>query len=275
LITHRQLRGHAWRRLFQGVYADSSLTITHATRCAAANAFVLPPDSVIAGRSAARLYGSDAARDGERVEALAPHAAVIVPHAGLVVHRGRLAPEDRLQREHFAITTPVRTCWDLARWLPPIEAVVIIDQLLTRGVVTPAQLEAYRWKRRAEKPTPRGIRRYERVLELVDGGAESPQESRLRVRLMLAGLPRPQTQYVVLSRGRFVARLDLGWPEYRLGMEYDGQDHAGQLDRDRKRHNAILAAEWDVLYVTAKRLRGEFDDIVAEVRAVMRRRRRA
>jgi very-short-patch-repair endonuclease len=203
---------------------------------------------------------------------------VIVPHAGAVVHRGKLAPEDRQRREHYAVTTPVRTCWDLARWLPPVEAVVIIDQLLARGVVTPAQLEAYRLKRRAEKPTPRGIRRYERVLALVDDGAQSPQESRLRVRLVLAGLPRPQTQYVVVDRGRVVARLDLGWPEYRLGVEYDGLHHVGssaQMGRDRKRHNDLLRAQWDVLYVTAERLRDDFDGIVAEVRAVMRRRRRA
>ena len=273
LLSPEQLRSRAWRRLFHGVYADSRLTITHATRCAAATEFVLPAGSVIAGRSAARLYGSQAARDDDRVEALAPRASVIVPYAGVVVHQGQLAPEDQVQREHFAITTPVRTCWDLACWLPPVEAVVIIDQLLARGVVSPAALEAYRRKRRTEKPTPKGMRRYERVLTLVDGGAESPQESRLRVRLVLAGLPRPQTQYVVRNRGRFVARLDMGWPEYHLGAEYDGQDHAGQLDRDRKRHNAILTAEWDVLYVTAKRLRDDFDGIVAEVGAAMRRRR--
>jgi hypothetical protein len=231
---------------------------------------------VIAGRSAARLYGAGAARDDDRVEALAPHAAVIVPHAGAVVHRGTLEPEDRLQHEHYAVTTPVRTCWDLARWLPPIEAVVIIDQLLARGVVTPADLEAYRWKRRAEKPTPRGIRRYERVLELVDGGAGSPQESRLRVRLVLAGLPRPQTQYDVVDRGRILARLDLGWPEYCLGAEYDGLHHVGssaQMGRDRKRHNALTRIGWTMLYVTADRMRNDFDGIVAEVRASMRRRR--
>ena len=275
LLTKAQLLSKAWRRLFHGVYADSRLTINLATRCAAATAFVLPCDSVIAGRSAARLHGADVTFD--RVEALAPPAAVIVPHAGVVVHRGQLAPEDRLQRDHFAVTTPVRTCWDLARWLPPVEAVVIIDQLLSRGVVTPAELEAYRWKRRTENPTPKGIRRYERVLTLVDGGAQSPPESRLRVRLVLAGLPRPRTQYVVRDRtGRPVARVDMGWDKYRLAVEYEGAWHYGsykQVGRDRKRHNELTAANWNVLYVTADRLRDDFDGLVAEIRAAMRRRR--
>jgi hypothetical protein len=84
------------------VYADSRITINLATRCAAAIGFVLPRDSVIAGRSAARLHGADVTFDG--VEALVPPAAVIAPHDGIVVHRGQLAREDRLERKHFAVT---------------------------------------------------------------------------------------------------------------------------------------------------------------------------
>jgi hypothetical protein len=277
LLTIRQLRSRAWRRLFQGVYADSRVVINHATRCAVAVGFVLPPDSVIAGRSAAKLYGADARDADDAVEALVPRAAAVIPHSGTIMHRGNLAPEDRLQREHYALTTPVRTCWDLARWLSPVEAVVIIDQLLARGVVTPAQLEAYRLRRRAEKPTPRGIRRYERVLELVDGGAGSPQESRVRVRLVLAGIPRPETQCVVRDRaGKVVARVDLGWREQRLAVEYDGFGHVGsfaRMGKDRQRHNDINDAGWNVVYVTEAHLREDFERIVAQVRAGLRRRR--
>jgi hypothetical protein len=277
LLSKRQLDSHAWRRLFRGVYADSRLTITHGVRCAVAVEFVLPAGSVIAGRSAAKLYGVDAREDNDPVEALAPQAAVVIPNAGAIVHRGNLAPEDRLQRKRYAVTSPVRTCWDLARWLSPVEAVVIIDQLLARGVVTPAQLEAYRLKRRAEKPTPRGIRRYERVLSLVDGGAASPQESRVRVRLMLAGIPRPQTQCAVRDpAGRVVARVDMGWDKYCLAVEYDGFGHVGsfaRMGKDRQRHNAITGARWNVVYVTASDLHEDFDRIVAQVRAGLRRRR--
>ena len=279
LVSRRQLNSRAWQRLFQGVYADSRLKINHATRCAAATEFVLPADSVIAGRSAAKLYGAAGREDGDPVEALAPRAVVVPSNAGVIVHCGKLAPEDRLQRKHYALTTPVRTCWDLARWLSPVEAVVVIDQLLARGVVTPAQLAAYRLKRRAETPTPRGIRRYERVLELVDGGSQSPQESRVRVRLMLAGVPRPQTQCAIRDRaGTVVARVDMGWREYCLAVEYDGFGHVGSFARmghDRQRHNAINDAEWDVVYVTAADLRHDFERIVAQVKAAMRRHRGA
>jgi very-short-patch-repair endonuclease len=83
------------------------------------------------------------------------------------------------------------------------------------------------------------------------------------VRLVLAGLPRPRTQYVVRDgTGRQVARVDLGWEEHRLAMEYEGAWHFGsytKVGRDLKRHNRLTAAEWTVLYVTADRLRDDFD----------------
>ena len=94
---------------------------------------------------------------------------------------------------------------------------------------------------------------------------------------MLAGLPRPRTQYEVRDHtGTRVARVDLGWEEYRLAVEYEGAWHFGsytKVGRDLKRHNKLTAAKWTVLYVTADRLRDDFDGLVAEIRAAMRRRR--
>jgi len=276
MLTKRQLRSSAWRRLFRGIYADSRLEITHSVRCSVAAEYLLPSDAVIAGRSAARLYGVDAVPAGDPVEALVPQAAVVIPHIGLVVHRGQLASDDRCEIDGIAVTTTVRTCWDLARWLSPIEAVVVVDQMLSRRFVTPADLEAYRLKRSAEKPTPRGIRRYEYVLALVDGGAESPQESRLRVRLAEAGLPRLETQVVVRTpTGEFVARVDLGWRELRIAIEYDGAWHGAtftQMNRDRDRDFALDGVGWIVVHVTSDELRNDFDGVLARVRAARRRR---
>src|SRR5688572_21749708 len=57
LLTRADLRSTAWQKLFNGVYADAQMDITHADRCLAATRFVLPPTAVVAGRSAALLYG--------------------------------------------------------------------------------------------------------------------------------------------------------------------------------------------------------------------------
>jgi len=276
LLSKEQLRSNAWRRVYRGIYADSRIEITHTVRCSVAAEYLLPPDGVIAGRSAARLYGVDAVPAGDPVEALVSRSAVVIPHVGLIVHRGLLAPEDRRELDGLAVTTVARTCWDLARWLPLIEAVVVIDQLLARRAVTPADLEAYRLKRRAEKPTPRGIRRYEDVLALVDGGAESPQETRLRVRLAQAGLPRLETQVVVRNAaGGQVARVDLGWRELRIAIEYDGAWHFDtftQMNRDRDRDVDLETAGWIVVHVTANQLRNDFDGVLSRIRAARRRR---
>jgi hypothetical protein len=49
----------------------------------------------------------------------------------------------------------------------------------------------------------------------MDGGAESPQETRTRLLLIAAGFPKPQTQIVVLDEfGDFVGRVDMGWEEW-------------------------------------------------------------
>ncbi len=54
-------------------------------------------------------------------------------------------------------------------------------------------------------------------------------ESWLRLRIVDAGFPRPVVQIEVLDAdGRCVYRLDLGWPDRRLAVEYDGQDRAAR-----------------------------------------------
>jgi very-short-patch-repair endonuclease len=276
LLTPAQLRSRAWRRLFQGVYVDSSVDLTHRHRCAVALAFCLPTGSVIAGRSAAVIYGIDVALDA--VEALIPRGIRLIPYAGLNLHQVAVDPGETRRVDGLAVTDPARTCWDLACWFDPVEAVVFVDRMLGLGVTTSAELERYLKQRLAETPPARGIRRYARVVSLADGNAGSPQESRLRARLMLAGLPRPQTQVSVFDRsGRFVARVDLAWPELKVAVEYDGLWHAGspeQIHADRKRLNALVGLGWTVLHVTHARLRDDFDAVVREIRSALRRRGR-
>ncbi|WP_431974429.1 endonuclease domain-containing protein [Micromonospora haikouensis] len=192
------------------------------------------------------------------------------PVAGLCVHRGPVLPGDVVDRAGIPVTSPARTCWDVARWLDVVEAVVVIDGLLARRIVDVPALREYALARAG----CRGWRSLLRAVDLADAGAESPQESRTRVRLVLAGLPRPRTQWVVSDGGRFVARLDLAWPEFRVAVEYDGSwhDDPEQFHRDRRRLNRLLGGDWLVLHVTARRLREDFDGFLAEVRAALRSR---
>ena len=81
-------------------------------------------------------------------------------------------------------------------------------------------------------PGGRGLRRLRRALPYVDGGAASPKETWLRLLLIDAGLPAPTTQIPVLDGYRPVAFLDMGWEEFKVAAEYDGDQHRS----DRRRY---------------------------------------
>jgi hypothetical protein len=271
LVTPAGLRGSAWRRMARGVYADAALPDSHALRCAA-SVLALPSGVIVAGRSAADLHGAATATASDPVELLVPTPLRVGAHAGVVVHAGAVEEAEWEVHAGLPVTTPLRTCWDLAQWLAPPDAVALVDRLLAAGRVRPADLAAY-----GERcGQARGHRRYRRVVELADDMSGSPQESRLRVRLIMAGVPAPVTQFVVTGEQGFAARVDFAWPDLKVAMEYDGLWHVGSARRmgdDRRRLNQLVAAGWCVLHVTADRLRYDFDRVVAELQAVIRTRR--
>ncbi len=102
-------------------------------------------------------------------------------------------------------------------------------------------------------PRCRGSASAREAVDLADGLAESPQETRTRLHLRAGGVPAPVAQYRVLADGRFVARVDFAWPDRKVALEYDGLWHAepGQFAKDRARLNALQAAGWRVVFVTA------------------------
>jgi hypothetical protein len=153
--------------------------------------------------------------------------------------------------------------------MAPTSSVPIIDSLLGLGVVDLRTLNEYI----ASRPAQRGFRMAGQAVALSDARAQSAPESVLRVRLVLAGVPRPVVQLPV-SVGSITLHPDLAWPEYLVAMEYDGlwHDEPGQMHRDRRRLNKLIAAGWAVLHVTSERLRRDFRGLVAEVRSTLRSR---
>jgi very-short-patch-repair endonuclease len=86
------------------------------------------------------------------------------------------------------------------------------------------------------------------AVSLIREGAESARETALRLHLLRAGLPEPRLQgRIEDSRGRFIAYGDLVYPEFRVLVEYDGQQHrtdSQQYHADIRRHDALLAGGW-------------------------------
>jgi very-short-patch-repair endonuclease len=266
LVTRKQLSSRAWRRLFRDVYVDATLPETHGVAVAGA-ALIVPRTAVFAGRSAAYLLGAESLVDAVTpVEVVVPDADRFGPVSGLRIRRASLPSSDVRSVSRYRCTTPVRTALDLACLEPMPDSVIALDVLLGRGLVHPDDLA----DRAAALPSGRGIRLARRSIALADGRAESPPETVLRILLRTAGLT-PVPQYVVRTPdGRFIARVDLAFPEQRVAIEYDGAWHGkpGQLARDRRRLNALVAAGWTVLHITAADMH-EPGEVVHAVRELL------
>ncbi|MFR9800704.1 endonuclease domain-containing protein [Pseudonocardia sp. RS010] len=199
---------------------------------------------VAAGWAAAELLGRSCGPRNAPAEVLVP--GHVRAHAGLVVHRGTAGPGEVWQDDRWAATSPLRTAWDLARRLDLVEAVLAVDALARRRRREPAPFDLGDLLRlRKARPGARGCTRVDRVLDLVDPRAESPMETRMRLLLVLAGLPVPAVQYEIRTRDGRRVRFDLAYPEARLAIEYDGDEHDDTLDRRRDVRTAQLG--WHTL----------------------------
>jgi very-short-patch-repair endonuclease len=92
-------------------------------------------------------------------------------------------------------------------------------------------------------------------VDLFDSGAQSPKESWLRLVLIQAGLPRPQTQIPVVNEfGSAIAYLDMGWEDVKVAVEYDGEQHRSdrhQYTWDLRRSEILQRRGWIVVRVVA------------------------
>ena len=101
-------------------------------------------------------------------------------------------------------------------------------------------------------------------------------ETRLRLLLHDGGAPAPVPQYEVRDAGgRFLARVDLAYPQWRIALEYEGDHHRerAQFRRDIARVNALRQAGWLVLRFTADDVLRHPDRVVRHVLAAIRERR--
>jgi hypothetical protein len=167
--------------------------------------------------------------------------------AGVVTRRDTLLNGETTVLHGMPHTTAERTAFDLARRDSIGKAIARLDALARATRFKPVDV----MELAAGHPRVRGLRRIERVLDLVDAGAESPQETWLRLLLIRAGYPRPQTQIPLFGPdGRPIYRLDMGWEDEFIAVEYDGDDH-----RDRPRWRRDIVRSEYVAYLGWKHIR--------------------
>ena len=151
-----------------------------------------------------------------------------------------------------------------------VDLVVVGDYLVRRGRVRLAELRDF-----CSNTTGPGAAQARVAAAFVRERVDSPMETRLRMLIVLAGLPEPEINVVVdLPGGR--RRYDLCWPAARLVVEYDGRHHIEreqQWESDLERREAIEDDDWRLLVVTAKGIYRTPDLTLATIHRLLRERR--
>ncbi|MFL0180206.1 MULTISPECIES: hypothetical protein [unclassified Mycobacterium] len=206
------------RRIFPDVYLPADQTVP-SLRDRVGGAWLWSRRrGVIAGVAASALHGARWVRDDTVVEMLLRNGR---PPSGVITRNEAVADDELTFVGRLPVTTPARTAFDLARHLPRGQALARLDALMR---ATPFAVE--RVLMLADRYSgARGLRQVRELMPLVDGGAASPKETWLRLLLLDAGLPTPTTQIPVHINYHLFAMLDMGWEEFRVAAEYDGDQH--------------------------------------------------
>jgi very-short-patch-repair endonuclease len=264
LVTPGRLRGRAFVRLYPDIYAPTGDEPPDLTLRSTGAYLFARGRGVLSGYSAAELHGASCGKADAPAEITVPGGGV---HAcpGLVVRRDRLMRDEVQNVAGVLVTTRRRAAYDLARTCPDIvDAVAAVDALSRTGKFAPEDV-----LRLAQRyPRARGRRRLPEVVGLANRRAGSPMETRLRLLLVLRGLPRPEVQWVVQDvRRRRAVWLDLAYPEQRIGIEYEGEEHTkpARVLRDIGRGTDLVDQGWRLYRFTKYEVYGEPDEIVAKI----------
>lgn len=252
--------------LHQNVYLPREVELTAENRAIAAWLWS-GRRATVAGLSAAALHGSkwiDAALPAELIR------PVPCKVNGIVIHRDKLDEREACIVDGVAATTPARTAFDLGRRGTLTQAVMRLDALANATDLKPADIHDLLPRHRGA----RGLPQLRKAIDLMDGGAESPQETRTRLLLVASKLPRPETQIVVCDEfGNFVGRVDMGYRTWKVAIEYDGPQHwATSADHARtiERIADLEAQGWIVIRLSRDILRYRRSTFLARVRDAMR-----
>jgi very-short-patch-repair endonuclease len=225
----------------------------------------LPPGSVLGFHSAAAAYGLPVPPD-RRLHVIIPPDADLPLIRGVAAHASVLPVRDPVWNDGVPCVPAVRCAVDLARLLGRAAALALLDATLRAALCTAEQLAA----EVALHAGLRGVRQARELVRRADPRPECVQESHLRLVLLDGRLPPPEPQlWVANLYGTVVYRVDLGYEQQRVGVEYDGRSHLDSVERDRFRHNWLVENGWRMRYFTARDLYQDPGAIVASVKALL------
>ena len=251
-------------RVTRGIYADWPPADDDLLR---AIFLRLPAEALLGRQSAAQRLGFDGLHD-RSIHIVLPPGVVRPRIPGVVVHEEVVPIGEPVVVDGIPCVPPVRCAVDLARTVRRLDALPVLDSVLRGGLCTVDDLLAEVDRHHGL----RGVRQARELIPMADGRSECRQESQVRLILIDGKLPSPEPQIWVLDAdGVPLYRIDLGYRERRVGIEYDGVTH---LDRDRLRHdrarsNWLHAHGWTMRHFTDRDLYRRPGHLVDVVRAAL------
>lgn len=223
-VSPSSIKGSNFRRIFRGVYVHASVPAYPLIRVEAA-LLLHPPGAFASYASAGRVYdvplptlpdehvsvfsdGNRRSRPGIR-----PHVAA--PATPVATVRG------------VRVSAAAQMFVELAELLGLVDLVVVGDALVRMRRLTSGELREF-----SSTSTLKGARAARRAAAYVRAEVDSSMETRLRMLVVLAGLPEPKVNHkIVDGHGRVCYRFDLSYPDLKIVVEYDGRRHREDLDQ--------------------------------------------
>lgn len=219
---------------------------------------------VLAGYSASAFHGA------KWIDADLPAAIIDTNRRrapGLQVWEERIEPDEICVIEGMRVTTPERTALDLTSRFPLTRR---------RGRRRPDTGHRFEGGRRRAADRALSGPPWHEGRKSRSGPRRRrcpvPKETWLRLLLIRAGFPRPQTQIAVRNEwGWAEAHLDMGWQDIKVAAEYDGDHHLTSRYHYRKdilRHEKVQHRYgWIVVRVVAEDHPADIIRRVGEARA--------
>lgn len=246
-LTRQQLRARRYTRLSRDVYVLTEAPVDLRARVTAVRLAL--DDAVPCLTTAALLLRLPADDDG-RLHLARRRGAPRSERPGVRVHRLALRPDEVLDLGGVPVTSGPRTFTDLAARLD-LETLVSVGDVVVRRWGADAVAEAVSRSRR--RP---GALLMRQALPLLDPGADSPAETRARLRLHAAGFTALRHRVTVCDEhGGWLGTPDLGDDVARVAVQHEGAVHfrKGEQQRahDLARDELFREQGWQVVCSTA------------------------
>ncbi|MFP5282757.1 MAG: DUF559 domain-containing protein [Actinomycetes bacterium] len=268
-ISVSALLSKRFRKIGYDTYLCASVSVTLSVRAQVALK-VSPPGSHLSHHTAATLWGAEVPTS--------PHVHVTTPSAngrsvrgGIKAHVCARAAGTTVLRG-LPVSTPAQTFLDLAAYgLELVDLVVVGDCLVKARRVTPEALVAA-----ADAWRGAGCRLARRAAKLVRAGVDSSMETRLRLLVVLAGLPEPRVNLILRAAdGSWRRRFDLCYEDLRIIVEYDGRQHAEDDEQwrgDILRREELERLGWRLVVITWHGIFRSPEATLVRIRAALRSR---